>query len=306
MKHDAPHPSDETLLRSVDDELSPRDRSALDTHLAVCEGCRGRLRAIHVSADEATSACREGAAVAQPPVERMRARLRAGLEQRSSELDRSWGFRIARHMARVPSAAFAAAAVVALVLGASVARSAFVGGLATGSTATIEAGALPIRALTPGATALVTADDLCSGRGPAKEEIAPAVRQAVLRDYGMDGLPDSDYELDYLITPELGGSSDRRNLWPERYGARVWNARVKDQLELLLPSLVCRGAVDLSTAQREIAVDWIAAYKKYFHTDRPVVAQARAALVKDPEFLQGDVQHVARRSVHDIRARNQR
>jgi hypothetical protein len=56
----------------------------------------------------------------------------------------------------------------------------------------------------------------------------------------------------------------------------VWNARVKDQLELLLPSLVCRGAVDLSTAQRDIAVDWIAAYKKYFHTDRPVTVQARA------------------------------
>jgi hypothetical protein len=112
---------------------------------------------------------------------------------------------------------------------------------------------------------------------PLLEEIAPAVRQAVLRDYGMDGLSESDYELDYLITPELGGSSDRRNLWPERYGARMWNARVKDQLELLLPSLVCRGAVDLSTAPRDIAVDWIAAYKKYVHADRPVIAQARVS-----------------------------
>jgi len=25
-----------------------------------------------------------------------------------------------------------------------------------------------------------------------------------------------------------------------------------------------------TTAQREISTDWIAAYKKYFHTDRPL------------------------------------
>jgi hypothetical protein len=34
--------------------------------------------------------------------------------------------------------------------------------------------------------------------------------------------------------------------------------------------MVCAGKLDLSTAQREIATDWIAAYKKYFHTDRPL------------------------------------
>jgi len=40
--------------------------------------------------------------------------------------------------------------------------------------------------------------------------------------------PDA-YEVDYLITPELGGATDIRNLWP--YGDTVWNAHVKDQLE---------------------------------------------------------------------------
>jgi hypothetical protein len=35
--------------------------------------------------------------------------------------------------------------------------------------------------------------------------------------------------------------------------------------------MVCRGDVDLATAQRDIATDWIAAYRKYFHADRPVV-----------------------------------
>jgi hypothetical protein len=34
--------------------------------------------------------------------------------------------------------------------------------------------------------------------------------------------------------------------------------------------MVCAGKVDLSTAQKDIASDWIAAYKKYFHTDAPL------------------------------------
>jgi hypothetical protein len=62
----------------------------------------------------------------------------------------------------------------------------------------LEAGALPIRAFTPGATAPVSTEELCAGSGPLKEEIAPEVRQAVLRDYGMEGLPETEYELDYL------------------------------------------------------------------------------------------------------------
>jgi hypothetical protein len=42
-----------------------------------------------------------------------------------------------------------------------------------------------------------------------------------------------------------------------------WNARVKDRLEDRLHALVVNGKLDLKTAQREIATDWIAAYKKY-------------------------------------------
>ncbi len=82
----------------------------------------------------------------------------------------------------------------------------------------------------------------------------------------METVPEREYELDYLITPELGGIADRRNLWPERYDSRVWNAHVKDELERLLPQLVCQGRLDLVTAQQDIAANWIVAYQKYFQT----------------------------------------
>jgi hypothetical protein len=41
-------------------------------------------------------------------------------------------------------------------------------------------------------------------------------------------------------------------------------------LEAHLHQLVCSGQLDLATAQQDISRDWIAAYKKYFHTDRPI------------------------------------
>jgi hypothetical protein len=59
-------------------------------------------------------------------------------------------------------------------------------------------------------------------------------------------------------------------LWPEPYQDTVCNAHVKDQLEDRLHRMVCRGHVDLATAQRDISTDWIAAYRKYFHADSPV------------------------------------
>jgi len=101
-----------------------------------------------------------------------------------------------------------------------------------------------------------------------------SLQQEVFREYGLAGAKPEAYEVDYLITPELGGSSDIRNLWPQPYSSNVWNAHVKDALEERLHQMVCAGEIDLETAQRDIATNWILAYKKYFHTDRPLGSEA--------------------------------
>jgi hypothetical protein len=41
-------------------------------------------------------------------------------------------------------------------------------------------------------------------------------------------------------------------------------------LENKMHRMVCSGQLDLKTAQQEIAGNWIAAYKKYFHTQLPI------------------------------------
>ena len=137
---------------------------------------------------------------------------------------------------------------------------------------------MPIAALTPGATRDVPVPVLCAGGVDEARPIPSNMRAQVLRAYRMEHVPADEFELDYLITPELGGATAAANLWPERYGSHAWNARVKDQLETLLPSLVCRGDVDLKAAQREIAANWIAAYQHYFKTDRPIQSAADARI----------------------------
>ena len=121
------------------------------------------------------------------------------------------------------------------------------------TVAAIENDALPVATLTPGATWNLTVDELCAPARYEQRQVSDAIRAEVLRGYRMERVPPAEYELDYLITPELGGAPTAQNLWPQRYASRTWNAHVKDQLERLLPQLVCDGAISLQTAQRDIA-----------------------------------------------------
>ena len=71
------------------------------------------------------------------------------------------------------------------------------------------------------------------------------------------------FEVDHLISLELGGSNDIKNLWPQSYTTKPWNAHVKDKLENRLHKLICYGAINIVEAQIAISKNWIEAYKKY-------------------------------------------
>lgn len=138
----------------------------------------------------------------------------------------------------------------------------------------------PNARLTPGATRPITRESVCAAQEPDElPPVAPAVAHEVFRRYGIHDPRPRSYEVDYLIPPSLGGSGDPQNLWPQPYASGEWNARVKDALEDRLRSLVCSGKLDLATAQHELARDWIATYKKYFRTDRPLLGHV--AFLKD-------------------------
>ena len=130
---------------------------------------------------------------------------------------------------------------------------------------------LPDPQITPGATLPVTRDDIAVPGYTKKVRNVPIdVKRQVYAEYGITSHQPGDYEIDHLISLELGGSNSPKNLWPQSYLTQPWNAHVKDQLENEMHDEVCSGKVELATAQHEIATDWIAAYKKYFHTNLPL------------------------------------
>jgi hypothetical protein len=145
----------------------------------------------------------------------------------------------------------------------------------------VERGEIPNHSLTPGATRAVTIHEVCAmPHEQVIREVPKSLRLQVFQKYGISNPASGDYEIDYLITPGLGGAEDIHNLWPEPSESATWNAHVKDALEEHLHHMVCAGKLDLPTAQRDIATDWIAAYKKYFQTDRPL-SQVRPRLVSE-------------------------
>ena len=283
MRRDDHHPDDRELLLSLDRELRVHDQRLVARHLTSCSACRDRRNhLLHVSALVAERQHRDAEDAVL--IQRSRARLIARLDEAARhEASSAAGLFVRLQRLAVPAAV--AAMAVAALLFAGAGRSGHPSPTLSESAA-IHDSALPIPALTPGATWTVTATELCAAAARERQEVPASVRDAVLRSYGMTSVSADDYELDYLITPELGGSPDARNLWPQRYASGVWNAYVKDQLEDLLPRMVCEGEVPLRTAQQDIAVNWIAAYKRYFHTNVPL--PKRLASTTSAEWLAGD------------------
>jgi len=116
-------------------------------------------------------------------------------------------------------------------------------------------------------------------------DVPSALKRKVYEEYSIPSHAPGEYEVDHLISLELGGSNSIRNLWPQSYRTEPWNAHVKDALENELHRRICSGQIDLKTAQREIAGDWIGAYKKYFHTDRPLSGGSARRRPSPPEEL---------------------
>lgn len=282
MQVEITHLSDEELLLSADGELSARQASGVRGHLQTCWECRTRFAEMQNAIGDFIHIYRERPQTEISPIDGPRSLLRAEMRRcragSSARRDafaplgraREWAvFRLIEKTLRTPHAfAFATALVTAALL-------LFVVHLHSAQlshNASLLKGAMPQANLTPGETVSVTAQDVCAPDFPTERQmLLPAsLRRRVFQQYGINNPQPDAFEVDYLITPDLGGASSTRNLWPEPYHNTIWNARVKDELEVHLKDLVCSGKLDMATAQRDLAGNWIASYKKYFQTDTPL------------------------------------
>ena len=123
-------------------------------------------------------------------------------------------------------------------------------------------GALPDPGCTPGAViASATKAQICaSGYSSSVRNVPESEKAAVYAEYGITSHTTGQYEVDHLISLEIGGSNEIANLWPEA-ASPAPGFHQKDVLENNLHAAVCNGSLGLSDAQHEIATDWLKVYQ---------------------------------------------
>ena len=128
----------------------------------------------------------------------------------------------------------------------------------------LSAPLVPDPVKTPGAALTGDPKVICvSGYTKTVRNVPQSLKEQVYRSYGITSRESGEYEIDHLISLELGGSNSVRNLWPESYKTSPLNAHVKDALENRLHSLACSGKITFAQAQQAIAKDWQGAYMQY-------------------------------------------
>jgi hypothetical protein len=142
------------------------------------------------------------------------------------------------------------------------------GGLLVLSAHSVRADTLPNLRVTPGlARTGLSLHQICTTEwGKDARAVTASMKKAVFEEYGYpkgNKDPRCPCEVDHLISRELGGADDVKNLWPQSYRG-LWNAHMKDRVENRLHKEICQGNMTLEDAQRGIVTDWTAYYRKYF------------------------------------------
>ncbi len=124
-------------------------------------------------------------------------------------------------------------------------------------------GALPDPDCTPGAIfADATTDKICqSGYASSVRNVPTSEKDQVYAEYGIASHYPGQYEVDHLVSLELGGSNDISNLWPEA-ASPTPGFHQKDKVENYLHDQVCSGKIALHDAQVEIATNWLQIYQQ--------------------------------------------
>jgi hypothetical protein len=268
MFADNPHIVDDELVLALEEELPPRRERDVDLHLASCAICCARMEQLKNTLATFSHAYRDSQEKHNP----LSASSHVSLKRRiAGETQGNSPESPRKFIGGLGWTAVLAASVLAVISFFVFVRFSHRERAQETTAEARYARPLPDTQLTPGAVRTVASREVCGSRpDPSKFQIPATLQTKVFQEYGMSNVSPESYEVDYLITPELGGADDIRNLWPEPHADTEWNAHVKDQLENYLRDQVCEGRLNLSTAQRDISVDWVSAYKKYLHTDAPL------------------------------------
>ncbi len=135
-------------------------------------------------------------------------------------------------------------------------------GVQTKTTGCQVQGPLQDKACTPGAIFKdATKEQICTpGYARSVRDVPTSVKNQVYASYGIASRKPGEYEVDHLVSLQLGGSNDIANLWPEAALPKP-GFHEKDQVENYLHDQMCSGAMTVLEAQTKIATNWLDVYE---------------------------------------------
>lgn len=120
---------------------------------------------------------------------------------------------------------------------------------------------LPDRGATPGVIAHRDLTTICTTKwGKDSRHVTEAMKRRTYDRYRATKVKDRCCEIDHLLSRDLGGADDERNLWPQPWT----QARLKDRVEVEAKKRVCARRVDLAETQATMMRDWTVLYRDWF------------------------------------------
>jgi hypothetical protein len=125
----------------------------------------------------------------------------------------------------------------------------------TNGTCQIIGGYLPDPNCTPGSImSNATLEVICTtGYSSTVRDVSNKLKEQVYQNYGIYNRTPYQYQIDHLVSLQLGGSNSIDNLWPMETKFKKKN---KDPVENCLRRKVCSGEMSLEDAQKGIANNW--------------------------------------------------
>lgn len=127
---------------------------------------------------------------------------------------------------------------------------------------------LPNPALTPGVVRPLSKADICGTKwGKDARHVTLAMKKQVFARYGIPWAEHAKFEVDHVVSRELGGADALDNLAPEPWYVTVkgleMGAHQKDRAENAVHRALCAGQIGLREAQRQIVDDWTVLYLRF-------------------------------------------
>lgn len=122
---------------------------------------------------------------------------------------------------------------------------------------------MPNPKLTPGLASLSDPHAICSTKwGKDERHVTPKMKRQICAEYRAKNCPGKGWEIDHLVSRELGGADDARNLWAQP----APSYHQKDVLENLLHRKLCARQISLEQARSCLTNGWWGCYQHYVST----------------------------------------